>query len=47
MEIDLKLDDLLEKLQDHQATLKIEYLELDALRLYLLLDRLYGLSHRH
>ena len=47
LEIDLKLDDLLEKLQDHQATVKVEYLELDTLRLYLLLDRLYGLSHRH
>ena len=47
LEIDLKLDDLLEKLQDHQATVKVEYLELDTLRLYLLLDRLYGLSQRH
>lgn len=47
LEIDLKLDDLLEKLQDHQTVLKVEYLQLDTLHLYLLLDRLYGLTRRH
>lgn len=47
LEIDLKLDDLLEKLQDHQMELDVEFLQLDTPRLYLLLDRLYGLTRRH
>lgn len=46
MEIDLKLDDILENLQQHRATLDAEYIRFDTQRLYHLLDHLYGLGRK-
>ena len=46
MELDIKLDDLLEKQHDYDQALDMEYVRLDAVRLYELLGGLYGLARK-
>lgn len=46
MEIDIKLDDILESLHRHQETLDAEYIWFNANRLHVFLDQLYGFTGR-
>lgn len=46
VELDIKLDDLLEKQHDYDQALDMEYVRLDAVRLYELLGGLYGLARK-
>lgn len=46
VEVDIKLDDLLEKQHDHDQVLDMEYVRLDVCQLYGLLCGLYGLARR-
>ncbi|WFD28453.1 RasGAP protein [Malassezia nana] len=46
VEVDVKLDDLLEKQSDRDQVLDMEYVKLNVCRLYALLCSLYGLTRR-